>query len=167
MDTVKISEFAEENLGDQIIALFANGSTLGSALNYDDMDYEALYALGHGLYSQCHYKEASRVFGYLVMHNHMEKRFMNAFASSLQMVERYQEAIKYYSLESVMDMRDPMPTFHTAECMIALGWRDEAREALGYVLMQSTTPEYEELAQRAQAMLDLLGGTKPAPAAAT
>ena len=55
-------------------------------------------------------------------------------------------------------MSDPLPTVHTAECMNALGMRDEAREALGYVLRQSTAPQYAELAQRARAMLELLGG---------
>lgn len=146
------------DLPKQILDLLTNGATLGSALDYDDTDYEVLYALGHSLYSQARYQEAMRAFGYLVMHNHMEKRFMNAFASSLQMLKSYKDAIKYYSLASVMDMGDPLPTFHTAECFIALGMRDEAREALGYVLSQSTAPEYTELRQRSQAMLDLLGG---------
>ncbi|GAB1387131.1 SycD/LcrH family type III secretion system chaperone BcrH1 [Melaminivora sp.] len=144
--------------GDQILELLTHGGTLGSVFDYDDQDYEVLYALGHSLYAQARYQEAMRVFGYLVMHNHMEKRFMNAFASSLQMLKSHKEAIKYYSLASIMDMSDPLPTFHTAECMIALGLRDEAKEALGYVLLQSKTPELLELKQRAQAMLDLLGG---------
>lgn len=158
MNTNPTSPSAAQNLGDQIADLLSNGGTLGSVFDYSDADYEVLYALGHSLYAQARYQEAMRVFGYLVMHNHMEKRFMEAFASSLQMLKSYKEAVKYYSLASVMDMSDPLPTFHTAECMVALGWRDEAREALGYVLNQSSAPEYAELKQRAQAMLDLLSG---------
>ncbi|GAB2734943.1 SycD/LcrH family type III secretion system chaperone BcrH1 [Melaminivora jejuensis] len=147
-----------ENLGDQIADLLANGGTLGSVFDYEDADYEVLYALGHSLYAQARYHDAMRVFGYLVMCNHMEKRFMNAFASSLQMLGSHKDAIKYYSLASVMDMSDPLPTFHTAECMLAIGMQQEAREALGYVLQQSEAEQYAELRQRAQAMLDLLGG---------
>lgn len=166
MSTNTLTPPATSNLGDQILDLLTNGGTLGSVFEYDDTDYEVLYALGHSLYAQVRYQDAMRVFGYLVMHNHMEKRFMNAFASSLQMLKSYKDAIKYYSLASVMDMSDPLPTFHTAECMIALGLRDEAREALGYVLSQSAAPEYAELKQRAQAMLDLLGGVgQPVPTA--
>lgn len=165
MKTPQTPPSMPHNLGDQIADLLANGGTLGSVFEYDDTDYEFLYALGHSLYAQASYQEAMRVFGYLVMSNHMEKRFMNAFASSLQMLKSYKDAIKYYSLASVMDMGDPLPTFHTAECFIAIGMRDEAREALGYVLNQSTEPEYAELQQRAQAMLELLGGAgQPAPA---
>ena len=152
------------NLQDQIAELLSQGGTLGSVFDYEDADYEVLYALGHSLYAQARYLDAMRVFGYLVMCNHMEKRFMNAFASSLQMLGNHKDAIKYYSLASVMDMGDPLPTFHTAECMVSLGMREEAREALGYVLRQSGAPQYAELKQRAQAMLDLLSGTPDAAA---
>src|SRR5690606_20030859 len=111
-----------ENLPEQIAELLAHGGTLGSVYNYDDTDYEVLYALGHSLYGQTRYQDAMRTFGFLVVHNHMEKRYMNAFAASLQMLKSYKEAIKYYSMASLMDMSDPLPTYHTAECMIALGY---------------------------------------------
>lgn len=153
-----------EHLEEQITELLANGGTLGSVYAYDDTDYEVLYALGHSLYAQARYQDAMRTFGFLVVHNHMEKRFMNAFAASLQMLKSYKEAIKYYSMTSLMDMSDPLPTFHTAECMLAIGYRTEAREALQFVLRQSDAPEYAELKVRAQAMLDLLGGSVVLPA---
>ena len=153
------------NLQDQIAELLANGGTLGSVFNYEDQDYDVLYALGHSLYAQARYLDAMRVFGYLVMCDHMEKRFMNAFASSLQMLGSHKDAIKYYSLASVMDMRDPLPTFHTAECMLALGLQGEAREALGYVLRQSDASQYAELKQRAEGMLELLDGAAGQPTA--
>lgn len=168
MNATPPSSPAPQELSSQIAELLANGGTLGSVFDYEDQDYEVLYALGHNLYAQARYLDAMRVFGYLVMCDHMEKRFMNAFASSLQMLKSYKDAIKYYSLASVMDMGDPLPTYHTAECMIALGLRQEAREALGYVLRQSGAPQYAELRQRAQATLDLLGGpaTPAAPGTA-
>ena len=103
-----------ENLPEQIAELLAHGGTLGSVYNYDDTDYEVLYALGHSLYGQTRYQDAMRTFGFLVVHNHMEKRYMNAFAASLQMLKSYKEAIKYYSMASLMDMSDPLPTYHTA-----------------------------------------------------
>lgn len=146
-----------ENLPEQVAELLANGGTLGSVYDYDDTDYEVLYALGHSLYSQARYQDAMRTFGFLVTHNHMEKRFMNAFAASLQMLKSYEEAIKYYSMASLMDMRDPLPTYHTAECMIALGYTAEAREALQFVVRQSDEQGLSDLKVRAQAMLDLLG----------
>lgn len=151
-----------DDLPEQIAQLLANGGTLGSVYNYDDTDYEVLYALGHSLYGQTRYEDAMRAFGFLVVHNHMEKRYMNAFAASLQMLKSYKEAIKYYSMASLMDMSDPLPTFHTAECMIALGYAPEAREALQFVVRQSEEQGFAELQSRAQAMLDLMNGGRHA-----
>jgi type III secretion system low calcium response chaperone LcrH/SycD len=160
MSDLTNTQATPENLPEQIAELLAQGGTLGTVYNYDDTDYEVLYALGHSLYGQARYEEAMRTFGFLVVHNHMEKRYMNAFASSLQMIKSYKEAIKYYSMASLMDMRDPLPTYHTAECMIALGYTQEAREALQFVIRQSEEQGNTELQSRAQAMLDLMGSGK-------
>lgn len=146
-----------EDLPEQVATLLTQGGILGDVYDYNDTDYEVLYALGHSLYSQARYADAMRVFGFLVMHNHLEKRFMNAFASNLQMLKEYKEAIKYYSFASLMDMRDPLPTYHTAECMIAIGYITEAKEALRFVLTQSKEQNLGELYTRAEAMLNLLG----------
>lgn len=145
-----------DDLADQVTELLSHGGTIGFAMDYDEKDYEVIYALGHSLYNQGRYQEAMRTFGYLVLHNHLEKRYMNAFASSLKMLKNYKEAIKFYSFASLMDMSDPLPTYHTAECMIAAGYTAEAKEALGFVIRQSTSSELEILRSRAQAMLDLI-----------
>lgn len=144
------------NLAEQITELLMSGGTLGSIYEYSEQDYEVLYALGHSLYAQGRYADAVKAFGFLVMHNHLEKRFVNAFASSLQMVKRYEEAVQFYTLASAMDMGDPLPTFHTSECLLALGRVDEAREALGFVIDQSRDEALQPLRERAQALLALL-----------
>jgi hypothetical protein len=59
-------------------------------------------------------------------------------------------------MASVMDMADPLPTFHTAECLAALGRLPEAREALEIVIEQATDPAQSALKQRAVGLRDLL-----------
>lgn len=152
----KMTSQAMQNLPEQLGELIGSGGTLGTAQGFDETHYEALYTLGHNLYSQSRYPDAVRVFSFLVLHNHLEPRYMNAYASSLQMAGRHAEAIKFYSIASMMDMSDPVPTFHTAECLLALGMATEAKEALGFVLSQSNAPRHAELKTRAQAMLALL-----------
>jgi hypothetical protein len=63
----------------------------------------------------------------------------------------------YYSMGSMFDLQDPLPTFHTGECLLALGHRQEAREAFEMVLRQATRIEHASLKQRAQATLELMG----------
>lgn len=145
-----------QQLAEQITNLLAHGGTLGSVYNYTDEDYELLYSLGHSFYSQGRYLDAVKAFGYLVIHNHLESRFANAYAASLQMIKSYEEALTYYSLVSVMDMSDPAPTFHSAECLLALGRVEEAREALGIVLGQCAEPRHAAMKARAEALRSLI-----------
>ncbi|MEC4720734.1 SycD/LcrH family type III secretion system chaperone [Noviherbaspirillum sp. CPCC 100848] len=155
MDTHTM-EIPAEKLAEQMVELFSNGGTLGDVYDYNSTDYEVVYALGSELYNQGRYSDAMKAFGFLVIHNQWEKRFVNAYAASLQMCKRYEDALQYYSLASVMDMRDPVPTFHTAECMIALGQLLEATQALEIVVNQCREEKDAGLKTRAQAMLDLI-----------
>lgn len=161
METKTANQQALEKLPGQIGELLSNGATLGWMQNYDDTDYEALYALGHNLYAQSRYADAVRIFSFLVLQNHLEPRYMNAYASSLQMAGDYLEAIKCYSIASLMDMEDPLPTFHSAECLLAANMVTEAQEALGFVINQCKAPQYAELKARALTMQDLLKSPTP------
>jgi len=143
-------------LAQQVAEALSNGTVLGDILGYTEIDYEAVYALGHGLYTHARYLDAAKAFGFLVMHNPYERRFVSAYAGALQMLKRYPDAITYHSMASVMDLSDPRPTFHTAECLTALGLTAEAKQALGFVLAQCTQPEQSTLKTRAQALLELL-----------
>jgi hypothetical protein len=76
------------------------------------------------------------------------------------MCRRYSDAIQYYSLASLMNMSDPIPTFHTAECLVQLGLPDDARQALGFVLKQCKPELHDDLKERANSLLSLLGASK-------
>lgn len=148
---------AAETLPDQILDLFSQGVTLGDMAGYDEQDYAAVYALGHELYAQGRYSDAMKAFGFLVMHDQWEQKYMIAFAASLQMLKRYKDAILFYSNASILDLSDPMPTFHTAECMIPIGMLQEASEALGLVITQcADKPDRQDLKARAEALLSVV-----------
>lgn len=141
---------------EQALELLSHGVGLGTIFDYSDNEYEAMYALGHSHYSQERYLDAAKCFGFLVTHNAMEPRFMSAFACALQMLGHYRDAIQYHTLASVMDLEDPLPTFHTAECFVALEMPVEACEALNLVIAQCDQPQWKELRDRCVAWLQLL-----------
>lgn len=145
-----------ELLAEQIGNLLLSGGVLGDVYDYSPQDYEVLYALGHSLYSQRRYGDAVKAFGFLVAHNHLERRYLSAFASSLQMVKNYEEALGYYSMASVMDLSDPLPTFHSAECLVALNRLQQAKKFLDIVVRQCTSQKYEALNVRAHALNELI-----------
>lgn len=153
---MKPEEFDADTLG-KLSEMFAQGLTMGDVMGYDDRDYAAVYALGHQLYTQERYEDAMRAFGFLALHDHLEPKYMMAYASALQMMKRYAEALTYYSSASLFDLTDPVPTFHSAECMIALGHGMDARAALNMVIRDcADRPEYAELRTRAHLLLELI-----------
>ncbi len=154
--TARKTHVSFETLAEQVTRLLAAGGTLGSIYDYTEHDCEVMYTLGHGLYAQGRFADAVKVFGFLAMHNHLERRYMNAFAASLQMVGSHEEAIKFYTLASIMDATDPVPTFHTCECLIALGMKDNAIEGLQMVVAQCRSEAQRPLGERAAALIKLL-----------
>jgi type III secretion system low calcium response chaperone LcrH/SycD len=149
----------QERLAEQTGKWLMSGGTIGGIYNYDKRDYEALYAMGHSLYSQARYPDAVKAFGFLVMHNHLERRFLVAFAASLQMVRDYETAINYYALATAMDMTDLAPSFHVCECLLAQGKVQEAREGLEMIVAQCEGEAQAALKQRAQGLLAVLPGS--------
>lgn len=157
------SATATANISEQVLELISHGGSVGSIFDYSETEYEAMYSLGHSHYSQERYLDAAKCFGFLVTNNTQEPRFISAFGCSLQMLKLYHDAIQYHSLASLLDLEDPLPTFHTAECFVALGMPDEAREALAQVVLQCKLPRWQELRQRSEAWLKLLGPRPTAP----
>ncbi|WP_374608487.1 SycD/LcrH family type III secretion system chaperone [Diaphorobacter nitroreducens] len=149
-----------QTLARQAMAHLGRGGVIGDLLDMNELQYEALYTVGHDLYTQARYEEASKLFGFLVMHNHLERRFIMAYAAALQMARDYANAISLYTFASVLDLGDPLPGFHTAECLIGLGMRNEAREGLAIVLRECGDG-HADLRARAQALLDLLSVPLP------
>ncbi|MDB5839527.1 MAG: CesD/SycD/LcrH family type secretion system chaperone [Herminiimonas sp.] len=144
-------------LGVRLAEHLVGGNTLASLLGISEESQEALYALGYNLYNQGRYDDAMHTFGFLLLHNHRDRRFYKGFGSCLQMQKRYQDALKYYGIASIMDLNDPVPVFHSAECLLAMSKVDEAIEALHFV--QQTTKAVEahaELAARVEGILQLL-----------
>lgn len=148
--------FQTDVLSSQVAEALAYGATLGELRGYTDEECEGVYVLGHRSYANARYLDALKAFGFLVMNNPYERRFVRAYASTLHMLMRYEDAIAYYSMASAMDMRDPVPTFHTAECLLALRMVAEAKQALGFVESQCTQPHQMALKERAMALLKLL-----------
>lgn len=159
VDTTSMSAEQLQDLWANVQAHLIQGGTLGELRGLTAKEYEAMFLVGHTLYGQKKYQDAEQVFAFLVMNNPYERRFAQALGSAKQMLGHYAEAIGYYSIASMMEMTDPVPTFHTAECLAALGKPDDAKDALEIVVQHCQKPQHAQLKQRANAMLDILRAT--------
>lgn len=132
------------------------GTNLATLMDYTDQELEAIYALGHSLYSQEQYSNAVKCFAFLVANVQTDKRYTSALASSLQMLKRYEEAMQYHCMATLMDVEDPLPLFHTAECFINLGQIQEAQEALQEILRGYPEDAWTEVRERSAILLQLI-----------
>jgi type III secretion system low calcium response chaperone LcrH/SycD len=138
-----------------------SGRTLGEAMGCSLQSQETLYHVAYTFYSQAKYPEAMRVFAFLLAANHMDRRFFNGFAACLHMQRRHEDALKYYGAASVLDLTDPEPAMHSAECHLALGNIEQARTSLDYALCQARADEkHHAIIARLEAMLAFLNGAR-------
>jgi type III secretion system low calcium response chaperone LcrH/SycD len=140
---------------ESVLELLGAGGTLGDLCEYTDQDYEAVYQLGSNFYSQGKYVEAYKAFGFLVLNNHLDGRFIFSFAACCQMLKRYEDAVRCYAIAALLAPNDPMPSFRMAECMVALGMTSEAVEMF-QIAIEEAGSGHEALKTRATALRSLL-----------
>lgn len=141
-----------------LAAAFAAGaSRLPGANRLSDGDFEAIYALGHGLYAQQKFDEAAQHFGLLTVYRPAEPRYLRALAACRQRAGRYVEAIQSWSLLAFLAPENPDTTLHVAECQIRLGQRDEALASLRMAIrLCELAGTQGPVKMRAQALANLL-----------
>jgi type III secretion system low calcium response chaperone LcrH/SycD len=147
-----------------LVEYLSAGNTLAESMGQSVESLEALYAIGFTWYNQAKYDEAKRVFAHLMTANHVDRRFSNGFAACLHMQRDHAEAIRFYTIASILDLTDPEPPMHIAECHLALGDRTQARNSINYGLTQARAhKEHQRFVARLESMLGFLDG---APAGA-
>jgi type III secretion system low calcium response chaperone LcrH/SycD len=164
MSDTTTADWVAENAG-AIAAHFQNGGTAGQLKGINARHLEAVYTVGLAHYEAARYKDARLAFSFCTQNDHLERRYYMALASTYKMLSQPAEALKYYTVASMLDIKDPMPTFHTAECLVVMGMVEEAKEALEIVIRQSADEiSLKPLHERATAMLAALAGA-PTPKA--
>lgn len=126
---------------------------------------ESLYALAHHLYRQGRYVQALSPFACLVTLNPYDVRFHQGLGACKQMLRRHEEALRHYGVASMLDLTDPAPLLHAAECLLALGRRADARQRLELALGQlKAYPRHAACAPRVRGLLALLAANHAASA---
>ena len=119
---------------DQIAAAarqFVNDyATLGELKGISREELEAVYSLGFTHYRTGRYEDASKLFQFLVLFDHLNPKYWLALGAVQQVAKDYKGAIASYAYASFLDLENPKPQLHAAECFLALGDRENAASAL-------------------------------------
>ena len=114
---------------DLAVECAVDGIPLSVVKGYTDDEIEAAYNVAYNLYQQRKYKDAEKVFTFLMLHEHMDSRFSFGLGGCYQAMGDYEKAIHIYSCAALVDATNPLPAFHACECYMAmkkLGKRQES-----------------------------------------
>jgi type III secretion system low calcium response chaperone LcrH/SycD len=143
-----------ESLVDNFIR---GGNTLKSLKGVDDTTMNAIYSVAYNLYNSGKYEEAHKVFQFLCFFDHFQKKYWMGLGACRQMLKLYQEAVAAYSFAALLDINDPKPPLHAADCFLAMGNREAAESALhASIKWSGNNEEYKSLKERAEGILGIL-----------
>lgn len=128
-----------------------------TALHLNDDTMEAIYGQGYNLYNQGKYKEASYVFRLLMLLDYTSPKYVLGLAASLHRIKDYKNAANAYLLCGALDMNNPLPHYHSADCYIQLGFAPMAIFSLKIAIKTAgDQPQYSVIKERSALMLKTL-----------
>lgn len=109
---------------------FAGGATMKEVRGITNDELEAVYSLAFGYYRTGKFEDAQKLFEFLVLFDHLNAKYWFALGAVQQARRDYAKAIASYGYSSFLDLENPKPQFHAAECYLALGDKENAASAI-------------------------------------
>lgn len=123
-----------------------------------DAEMEAIYAMGVNFYKAGNYDDAEKIFKFLVIFDHMSTRYWTAMGSLHQVRRRFAKAVEAYKFASFLDLENPKPLYYAAECLVAMGDKENALNALaaldGLAAKNAKGTEYRAKGAALKALLE-------------
>lgn len=125
-----MKEINEETIRDMAKKLVEDVTTVRDLKGISAGEMEAVYALGFNFYNTGRTEEAEKIFKFLVLFDHMSPKYWIGLGAVQQVKRDFEAAVTSYAFASFLDLEDPKPQFHAAECYLAMGDRENALSAL-------------------------------------
>ncbi len=145
-------------IAERVKAIIKDNATLKQLKGVTNAELEAVYSLAFGYYQTGKFNEALKLFQFLVLFDHLNKKYWMGLGAVQQVLKDYQNAVVSYGYCSFLDLENPKPQLHAAECFLALGDKRSAASAL-YALNEYCPTdtdigrEYRAKAQKLRALV--------------
>ncbi|PSW81945.1 SycD/LcrH family type III secretion system chaperone VcrH [Photobacterium damselae] len=140
---------------EELLSFLEDGGTLKMLHDVSADTIEHIYAVGYNFFQSGKVEQAAKVFQLLSMLDHYQARFFIGLGAARQELSEYLQAIDAYSYAALVDINDPRPPFHSAECHLKLEQLTEAESGFYSAKeMSAGKSEYADLHQRADIMLE-------------
>ncbi|HCG7439839.1 SycD/LcrH family type III secretion system chaperone VcrH [Vibrio parahaemolyticus] len=140
---------------EELLSFLEEGGTLKMLHDVSADTIEHIYAVGYNFFQSGKIEQAAKVFQLLSMLDHYQARFFIGLGAARQELGEYLQAIDAYSYAALVDINDPRPPFHSAECHLKLEQLTEADSGFYSAKeMSAGKSQYADLHQRAGIMLE-------------
>ncbi|EGR1222689.1 SycD/LcrH family type III secretion system chaperone VcrH [Vibrio parahaemolyticus] len=140
---------------EELLSFLEEGGTLKMLHDVSADTIEHIYAVGYNVFQSGKIEQAAKVFQLLSMLDHYQARFFIGLGAARQELGEYLQAIDAYSYAALVDINDPRPPFHSAECHLKLEQLTEAESGFYSAKeMSAGKSQYADLHQRAGIMLE-------------
>ena len=138
-----------DKLAEGIKSLVKDNATLKQVKGVTNGELEAVYSLAFGYYRTGKYDEALKLFQFLVLFDHLNAKFWFGLGATQQAIKDYQGAVASYGYCSFLNLENPKPQYHAAECCLALG--DKANAASAIMALEHYCPANTDLGREYRA----------------
>lgn len=109
---------------------FMNGATVKELKGITNEEMEAVYSLAYNYYRTGKFDEAEKLFNFLALFDHLNQKFWMGVGAVRQVKKDFSGAVQAYGYASFLDLSNPKPQLHAAECFLALGDKRNAASSL-------------------------------------
>ena len=119
-----------KKIADGVKTLVEKGATLKQLKGISNEELEAVYSLAFGYYRSGKFDEAAKLFQFLVLFDHLNAKFWFGLGATQQALKDYAGAVSSYGYCSFLNLENPKPQLHAAECFLAMGDKLNAASSL-------------------------------------
>ncbi|EIE5866442.1 SycD/LcrH family type III secretion system chaperone VcrH [Vibrio sp. 1159] len=146
---------------EELLSFLEEGGTLKMLHDVSQDTIEHIYAVGYNFFQSGKIEQAAKVFQLLSMLDHYQARFFIGLGAARQELGEYLQAIDAYSYAALVDVNDPRPPFHSAECHLKLEQLTEAESGFYSAKeMSAGKSQYADLHECAGIMLEAVRNKK-------
>ena len=144
-----MEKITEEQIAAAAKAFVKDGATLKEVRGITNDELEAVYSLGFGYYNTGKFDDAQKLFEFLVLFDHLNAKYWFALGAVQQAKKMFDKAVSSYGYSSFLDLENPKPQFHAAECLLAMG--DKGNAASAIMALEQYCPKNTDLGREYRA----------------
>ncbi len=138
------------------------GGTIASLRGISADQLEEYYAMGYLSATNGRLEDAERIFNFVVMHNHLDARTHKALGMVRHLLGAHALAANSYVAASVLDVMDPEPVVHLAECMLAMDQVESAAPTIDHATQRLARSPNQQLQQRIELLKESIAKKRAA-----